>query len=151
MSPLERLPVELLEKVYLYALNLSLPVSSPIIAGKLSSEMIFVKTATAIFEPTWQEWLRYTEDAEDSTFPMNQHLVELQVCFGPQWTAIWASPEYPGSLTNILVYSRVPYWGADGFLWKFCSKRKKTGFSPLLRANYRTLIVSTCVTYFWPN
>jgi len=44
MSLLEKLPTELLEKVYLYAMNTDLPRSSPIIAGKLSREFIYIQT-----------------------------------------------------------------------------------------------------------
>lgn len=79
MSLLERLPVELLETVYQYAMNLALPRSSPTIAGKLSSEMIYIKTASAVFEPTWQQWVRCMEDEERSTSPIDQAFVELQV------------------------------------------------------------------------
>jgi hypothetical protein len=56
MSQLERLPVELLEKVYLFALNINLPMASPIIGGKLSSDLIYHKSVMAAFGPTWAHW-----------------------------------------------------------------------------------------------
>jgi hypothetical protein len=56
MSQLERLPTELLEKVYLFAMNINLPRASPIIGGKLSSEIIYLKTIAAAFNYTWQFW-----------------------------------------------------------------------------------------------
>jgi hypothetical protein len=55
MSDLERLPVELLEKIFLFCMNLDLPRSSPIIGGKLSSETIYSHTLIDAFEPTWNE------------------------------------------------------------------------------------------------
>jgi hypothetical protein len=56
MSLFEKLPTELLEKVFLYCMNLDLPRSSPVIAGKLSSEVIYLHTITAAFGPTWDKW-----------------------------------------------------------------------------------------------
>ncbi len=53
MAALERLPTELLIKVFLFSLNLELPRASPIIAGKLSSERTIVETIIGVFEPTW--------------------------------------------------------------------------------------------------
>lgn len=70
MSVLEKLPIELLEKVFLHCLNLDLPRSSPIIAGKLSSPMVFVQTVMAAFGPTWHGFVSVVqppvEEMEDS-------------------------------------------------------------------------------------
>jgi hypothetical protein len=55
MSDLERLPVELLEKIFLFCMNLDLPRSSPVIGGKLSSEIIYSHTLINAFGPTWNE------------------------------------------------------------------------------------------------
>ena len=55
MSLLERLPTELLEEIFLYCMNLDLPRSSPVIGGKLSSEVVYTRTVLAAFENTW-EW-----------------------------------------------------------------------------------------------
>lgn len=54
MSDLEKLPIELLEKVFLYCMNLDLPRSSPIIGGKLSSELIYTQTVINAFSPQWE-------------------------------------------------------------------------------------------------
>ncbi|EPE26673.1 hypothetical protein GLAREA_02586 [Glarea lozoyensis ATCC 20868] len=62
MSLLERLPTELLETVYLYALNINLPRASPIISGKLSSELIYHKTVIAAFGPTWEYWKQFEQE-----------------------------------------------------------------------------------------
>ncbi|KAB8294966.1 hypothetical protein EYC80_006919 [Monilinia laxa] len=56
MSQLEKLPTELLETIFLYCLNLSLPACSPVIGGKLSSEPVYSKTIIAAFDPIWDEW-----------------------------------------------------------------------------------------------
>jgi hypothetical protein len=55
MSDLERLPVELLEKIFLFCMNLDLPRSSPVIGGKLSSEIIYSHTLINAFGPTWNK------------------------------------------------------------------------------------------------
>lgn len=55
MSFLERLPVELLDTVFLYCLNLELPRSSPILAGKLSSQNIYLRLTLIAFGPTWDQ------------------------------------------------------------------------------------------------
>ncbi|OBT79833.1 hypothetical protein VF21_01598 [Pseudogymnoascus sp. 05NY08] len=54
MTLLERLPTELLEKIFLVSLNFNLPRSSPIIGIKLSNQYIYITTTVAIFEPTWR-------------------------------------------------------------------------------------------------
>ena len=56
MSALEKLPTELLETVFLYCMNLDLARSSPVIAGKLSSELMYSRTVIAAFGPTWDRW-----------------------------------------------------------------------------------------------
>ena len=56
MSLLEKLPTELLEKVFLYCMNLELPRASPVISGKLSSETIYLHTLVGAFSPTWDKW-----------------------------------------------------------------------------------------------
>ncbi|KAJ5053824.1 uncharacterized protein L3040_000115 [Drepanopeziza brunnea f. sp. 'multigermtubi'] len=56
MSPLEKLPTELLERVFRFCLNLELPRSSPIIGAKLSSSTILNWTVHASFGPCWEKW-----------------------------------------------------------------------------------------------
>ncbi|QSZ36590.1 hypothetical protein DSL72_006470 [Monilinia vaccinii-corymbosi] len=56
MSQLEKLPTELLETIFLYCLNLSLPACSPVIGGKLSSEIVYSKTIIAAFDLIWDGW-----------------------------------------------------------------------------------------------
>lgn len=53
MSCLEKLPVELLTRVFLFSLNFELPRSSPIIGGKLSSDHVYVRTIIAAFHNSW--------------------------------------------------------------------------------------------------
>jgi hypothetical protein len=56
MCALEKLPTELLEAVFFYCMNLSLPRASPIIGAKLSSERVYNWTIVNSFGPTWEEY-----------------------------------------------------------------------------------------------
>jgi hypothetical protein len=56
MSLLEKLPTELLETIFLHSLNFELPRSSPVLGGKLSSNLIYTRILMAVFGPTWNEW-----------------------------------------------------------------------------------------------
>lgn len=56
MSQLEKLPIEILENIFLYCLNLSLPACSPVIGSKLSSDAVYRKTIIATFDSVWDEW-----------------------------------------------------------------------------------------------
>lgn len=49
LSWIERLPTEILEQIFLYALNISLPRSSPVISAKLSSEHTYRLFGRIIF------------------------------------------------------------------------------------------------------
>ncbi|KIN01490.1 hypothetical protein OIDMADRAFT_19303, partial [Oidiodendron maius Zn] len=69
MSLLERLPTELLEEIFFYSMNLDLPRSSPVIGGKLSSEVVYIQTVLAAFENTW-EWY-YASPPEFSFSPIH--------------------------------------------------------------------------------
>jgi hypothetical protein len=75
MSLLEKLPIELLEKVYIYAMSIDLPRSSPIIAGKLSREFIYIQTIIAAFDPTWDAChgrsRNYEPDTSVASFQVN--------------------------------------------------------------------------------
>ena len=53
MSSLGRLPTELLEKIFLYSLNMELPRSSPVLGGKLSSAAVYKELIAEAFVPTW--------------------------------------------------------------------------------------------------
>ncbi|KFY43268.1 hypothetical protein V495_04041 [Pseudogymnoascus sp. VKM F-4514 (FW-929)] len=71
MTPLERLPTELLEKIFLVSLNFNLPRSSPIIGIKLSNQYIYTITTVTIFEPTWRynHGLLYKHEGAVSSSP----------------------------------------------------------------------------------
>lgn len=56
MSKFERLPTELLEKIFLFSMSLDMPNASPVIAGKLSSEIIYSQAILFAFGPTWDRW-----------------------------------------------------------------------------------------------
>jgi hypothetical protein len=71
MSMLERLPTELLERVFLFSMNLDLPRTSPILAGKLSSDYVYTRTVMNAFDSVWSpqyEWLKYGNDEEGPKF-----------------------------------------------------------------------------------
>ena len=53
MSKIEKLPTELLVEIFLYSMNIELPRSSPVIGGKLTSELVYTRTIIATFGPTW--------------------------------------------------------------------------------------------------
>ncbi|PVH84895.1 hypothetical protein DL98DRAFT_60773 [Cadophora sp. DSE1049] len=54
MSLLEKLPTELLERVFQFCLNLDLPKASPVVAGKLSSVTVFNWTVMRVFGASWE-------------------------------------------------------------------------------------------------
>jgi hypothetical protein len=56
MSFLEKLPTELLFQVFLHCMNLELARASPVMAGKLSSEIVYLHTILSAFSPTWDRW-----------------------------------------------------------------------------------------------
>lgn len=54
MASLEKLPTELLVPIFLISMNLGLPRASPIIAGKLSRQQIYVEVIMNAFGLTWE-------------------------------------------------------------------------------------------------
>ncbi|CZT47755.1 uncharacterized protein RSE6_08357 [Rhynchosporium secalis] len=54
MSLLENLPMELLELVFQFCLNLDLPKASPVLAGKLTSITVYNWTIMRAFGPSWE-------------------------------------------------------------------------------------------------
>lgn len=76
MTSLERLPTELLEKIFLVSLNFNLPRSSPIIGIKLSNQYIYTTTTVAILEPTWRYnyGLLYGQEGVASGPPSQGHI-----------------------------------------------------------------------------
>jgi len=65
MTTFERLPTELLEKIFFYSLNFNLPRSSPIIGVRLSNQHIYLTTAMAVFDPTWRHTYELSIGSED--------------------------------------------------------------------------------------
>lgn len=55
MSNLEKLPTELMVEIFFHSMNIDLPRSSPVIAGKLTSELVYIRTVIEVFGPTWKE------------------------------------------------------------------------------------------------
>ena len=77
MSSLERLPVELLEKIFLFCMNLDLPRSSPVVGGKLSSEIIYSQTLINAFGPTWNANLVRTLSSYLDEDPIGDPLLQV--------------------------------------------------------------------------
>lgn len=62
MSLLEKLPTELMVEVFIHSMNTDLPRSSPVIAGKLTSELVYIRTVIEAFGPTWENGFgKYTK------------------------------------------------------------------------------------------
>lgn len=55
MSALEKLPVEILQTIFILSLNCELPRASPIIGGKLTSKHAYLQALFAAFQETWDE------------------------------------------------------------------------------------------------
>jgi hypothetical protein len=92
MANLEKLPVELLEKVYLSCLSVDLPRSSPVIAGKLNSETVYIRTIVAAFGPTWDAYygkLKYSqgslEGVGDAKLQVRLQVVIAQILGANLW------------------------------------------------------------------
>jgi hypothetical protein len=55
MSTLEKLPIEVLQRIFILSLSPNLPRASPIIGGSLSSKHVYLEALFAAFEETWEE------------------------------------------------------------------------------------------------
>jgi hypothetical protein len=103
MSLLEKLPTEILEFIFIYSMNFDLPRSSPILAGKLSSQALFTKTIFAGFRATW-----------DKEYGHNRAL----------WTVDMDGPDTPSAQVRIvtsttslyLIIASPTFYAADGQL-----------------------------------
>ncbi|RLM01558.1 hypothetical protein CFD26_108655 [Aspergillus turcosus] len=71
LSVLEALPVELIEKIFLYSLNVNLPRASPSLAAAVSSERIYRVLILLAF------WNDFAPDAEDSDSAISRILRPL--------------------------------------------------------------------------
>ncbi|KAG6057039.1 hypothetical protein E4U17_001727 [Claviceps sp. LM77 group G4] len=68
---LQNLPVELLEIIFLYAMDLALPRSSPLIGAKLSGKVTLLRLFVAGFHETWDEYFGLSK-TESSVSLMNK-------------------------------------------------------------------------------
>lgn len=53
---LDALPAEILEKILLYSMSLSLPHASPVIGARLSARVTLVRFFLWAFHETWDQW-----------------------------------------------------------------------------------------------
>ena len=64
MSSFEKLPTEVLENIFLQSMNYNLPRSSPVLAGRLSSNYTYVQTIINGLGVSWRR--RFIEGIESS-------------------------------------------------------------------------------------
>lgn len=88
MSNLEKLPTELLEKVFFFCMSLDLPRSSPIIAGKLSSELIFMQAVNSAFEDTWNWHSSLLPEPRDSVVFFRRNAQHQSDLFRCRWLSL---------------------------------------------------------------
>lgn len=70
-STLENLPTEVLQNIFLHSMNYNLPRASPVLAGRLSSNYIYIKTITNVLKNQWKASL--TEKIDDNWDPGDDH------------------------------------------------------------------------------
>ncbi|KAI1804799.1 hypothetical protein F4811DRAFT_518494 [Daldinia bambusicola] len=68
-SYLEKIPLEILERILWYSENVNLPRSSPLVGRLLSGHSTLRETFIAAFQPTWDAWFGCVGDRNDSTCP----------------------------------------------------------------------------------
>jgi hypothetical protein len=138
MSPLEKLPTELLEKVFLYCMNLELPRSSPVIAGKLSSDVVYLHMITAAFGPTWEIWhahgrfqsVKGNEQDSSSSASEDDHTLQVR-----QINQISTIPAI-----CLLIFSRL-FYAVVGHRFLVYSEQRKHGFGKMPRTESSSPIV----------
>lgn len=101
-SPLERLPTEILEMVFMYSLNLSLPRSSPLLGKRLASNHLKTRLYLLLF-PSENSQLRNIEylfsilGTEDAIGNLQSELLAIK----------WATPAFVRSLTELFVTTTI--------------------------------------------
>ena len=65
-STLENLPTEVLQNIFLHSMNYNLPRASPVLAGRLSSDYIYMQTITNVLGQHWgtsitDEYVEYSK------------------------------------------------------------------------------------------
>ncbi|RKF62807.1 putative actin cortical patch protein, partial [Erysiphe neolycopersici] len=56
ISKIEKLPTEIIVRIFFDCLNLEFPRSSPVLTACLSSISVYTQTVIAVFGPTWYRW-----------------------------------------------------------------------------------------------
>ena len=79
-STLENLPTEVLQNIFLHSKNYNLPRASPVLAGRLSSNYIYLQTITKVLGQHWETSI--TDDYVDySMVPREQANLVLRPFF----------------------------------------------------------------------
>lgn len=103
-SPLERLPTEILEMIFLYSLNLSLPRASPALGKRLASNHMKTNLFLLIFPSEGPE-LRHIDyllgvlGTEDSVGNLQSDVLALK----------WATPAFVRDITEPFMVSTIAY------------------------------------------
>lgn len=103
-SPLERLPTEILEMIFLYSLNLSLPRASPVLGKRLASNHMKTILFLLVF-PSEGPQLRHLEyllgilGTEKSIGNLQSDILALK----------WATPEFVRELTEPFMVRTIVY------------------------------------------
>ena len=109
MPTLQGLPQELLEMVFLYSMNLSLPRASPDLGQKLSSQAVTMEIVMRIFFHTVEHKVVNTRDRKVTSDPIIQS--ELLVCRFFTWDFFLA---YVKKAHGALITSRGKIWEKAG-------------------------------------
>ena len=68
-SYLEKIPLEILERILWYSENVNLPRSSPLVGRLLSGHSTLRETFIVAFQPTWDAWFGSVGHRDDLTRP----------------------------------------------------------------------------------
>lgn len=98
-ATLESLPMEVLESIFLYSSNISLPRASPILGAKLSGKITRLRIFIWAFHDTWDQWFGIPTSEEVVYGPKVQHVLS--------WSQVAAGDP------ALQVYIYIPPWGSS--------------------------------------
>ncbi|KAI9730145.1 MAG: magnesium ion transporter [Claussenomyces sp. TS43310] len=91
MSLLEKLPTEILERVFLFCLNFDMPRASPVLCGKLSSQHVYVEAVMAALDPTWEESYARIKGGAPADCEMDESIAGCPYIQSALFRCRWAS------------------------------------------------------------
>ncbi|OTB17012.1 hypothetical protein K445DRAFT_316528 [Daldinia sp. EC12] len=87
-SYLEKIPLEILERILWYSGNVNLPRSSPLVGRLLSGHSTLRETFIVAFQPTWDAWFGSVGHRDDSTRPTEGNPEFQSGLLGYSWSNI---------------------------------------------------------------